>query len=600
MGTVRYVILSALFVIGYDIYFFAIEDSLGYESIFNVILFAFAYLVQKRAKSIDRRMNQYALLFSLLYSSALVVGRFLYDSNDLRTIYGSTGSVIAFGICFLGFTAIFRAIFSIVYDRILIYCIRAEEKQKRWKIFQIPQTVLWGFIFVSWLPVFLAFYPGICSYDSNSQTTQAMQGIAHYTRYHPPLHTMIWAGCLKIADFIHLHPLCIYSLLQMLLLSLVFSKMIVVLIQRGLNNRCILLGILFVSINPIMAIFSFEMTKDAFLTVFFVLCSLYLLELAEDSERFLSKKLNWGKLIVTLLILCLFRNNMVYVCVLCMPVAAFIMRQYWKQIIFLFAAPVFAYLIIDGFVYARLGIAEGNAREGLNVPIQQIAYAVNANEEEILPEERSGIDEYIPYDVILTSYNPRFADPIKFSFQTENYKTNKAGFWKIWFALGRKYPGAYLNAFLTLNLPYWYPDACPVDNYSDRQYVEIGMDSGAYYSISTDSKLPGLYSLYIKFADYEAIRNIPILSRVYLLAAPIWLLLFITVVLLLKRETSKILVLLPSICLWITYMAGPVSNFRYIFPIFALYPLIVGVMFNRSVAAVDLSGDGSCLRKAEK
>ncbi len=586
MKVLRYVIVSALFVAGYDIYFFETENALGYESIFNVMLFAMAYLLQQKEEKIDKRTRHYALFFSAPFSFALVLGRFLYYTNNLNIIVGSMKGMIAFAISFLGFTVVFRAAGAIVFDRFFAGGRQSNRNSRVWKTVQVPQMWVWGFIIVCWIPVFLAFYPGICSYDSNSQTTQVMQGIAHYTKYHPPLHTLIWAGCFKIGNFLHLHPLCVYSLLQMFLLAFVLSKMIAILMQHGLNNLWIFFGIFWVSVNPIMAIFSLEMTKDAFLAIFFVLISLYLLELAEDAPGFLSRRWNWVKTIMTLLILCLLRNNMVYSCILCMPIAAILMKKYWKQIVTLFMAPLLCCFLINDFVYAQMGIAGGNAREGLSVPIQQIAYTVKTNEENISIEEQKIINKYMPYDEILTLYNPRFSDPVKFSFITDNYEKDKAGFWKLWFELLRKYPKEYINAFLTLNLPYWYPDACSIDYYSDRQFVEVGMDSGSYYSIETDSKLPEVYSFYLKFANFEAFRNVPIISRLYLLSTPIWVLFLALTVLLLKREREKILVLLPSICLWITYMAGPVSNFRYIFPIFAIYPLLAGVIADDSLAAL--------------
>ena len=578
---VKRIIISALFVISYDIYFFEAEKTLGYESIFNVVLFLFAYMIQINAENVEKRTKQYALIFAVFFSFALATGKVLYDTNSINVIWSSFNSLLIFIVSFIGYTAIFKAGCSIILNWLLTYCSQQNIGDKTWKIFKLPFLTIWILIFATWIPVFLAFYPGICSYDSFSQTNQVMQGIAYYSKYHPPLHTMIWASCFRIGEYMHLHPLCVYSLLQMFLLSMALSKMITALIQHELNNLCILFGLLFVSVNPIMSIFSLEMTKDAFFAIFFIHIALYLLELVEDSTRFFENRLNWLKFSLTLLIACLLRNNMIYVCFLCFPIAVILMKKYWKQIIALFIIPIFFYFFINGYVYAQMGIAEGNAREGLNVPIQQIAYTVKANEQKISTKEQERINEYIPYDVILDQYNPRFADPVKFSFLTENYNKDKTGFWRLWGDLFKKYPIEYINAFMTLNLPYWYPDACPVDAYSRRQYVEVLMDSGYYYSISTDSKLPWLYSFYKDFANYEAIRALPLISKLYSLATPIWLLLFCVVFLVVKREKEKILILLPSIFLWLTYMAGPVSNFRYIFPIFALYPLILGLMLKR-------------------
>lgn len=576
-GIAKNIIISALFVISYDFYFFNIENTFGYESIFNILLFAFSFALQTRVERIEKKTKQYALVFSALYSFALVLGKALYDTNDIRVIWNSFGGVFRFTISIVGFATVFYAGCSILFDALLTYYGKQDVTHNK---IRISYLTAWIFIFCSWIPAFLAFYPGICSYDAFHQTNQVMQGIAYYSKYHPPLHTMIWALCFKIGGVLHLHPLCIYSLLQMFLLSMGFTKMIMVLVRKEVSNIFIIFGLLFVSVNPIIAIFSLEMTKDAFFSIFFIWMALLLLELVEGGSAFFEKKSNYIKFIFVLLIACLLRNNMIYVCILSLPIAIIIMRKLWKQMFTLFVIPILLYFFINNFVYDAMGIAEGNVEEALSVPIQQIAYTVNANEKNISMEEQEKISKFIPYEAI-RNYNPRFADPVKFSFLRENYDKNATDFWKLWLELFRKYPDEYMNAFLTLNLPYWYPDASPIDKYSGREYVEVTMDSGSYYHISTDSKIPWLYSFYCGFASYEKIKNIPIISKVYSLATPIWLLLFSAIVLLLKKEGKKALVLLPAICLWVTYMAGPVSNFRYIFPIFVLYPLILGMIFEK-------------------
>lgn len=436
---------------------------------------------------------------------------------------------------------------------------------------------------ICWLPAFLTFYPGIIAYDSNIQTTQAMIGLGAYSKFHPPFHTMVWHVCLQTGIKLNLNPLCIYSLLQMSLLSYVLTKMLRTMIIRNSGKITIFISFLFIAFNPVIAVFALEMTKDAFFAIFFALLALYLLELADNPEKFLSRTLNCLKLITVILLNCLLRNNMIYAFVLCIPILMLIIRTHWKKILVLSVIPLFFFFIINNYVYVRLGVDEGNAAESLSVPIQQIAYTLTQNEEKITAEEKATIDKYIPYDTIIEKYNPRFSDPVKYTFKTENYNQNPSGFWTLWFQLLKKYPVEYVNAFLTLNLPYWYQNADPIDKFSQREYIEIGMDVCDYYPIYADSKLPELRGFYEKVSNYEAFRKIPVLAQIFSLSMPIWLILFTIVSLWAKKAWRKIIVVIPALCLWITYMAGPVSNFRYIFPIFILYPLMLGLITEKTM-----------------
>ena len=106
------------------------------------------------------------------------------------------------------------------------------------------------------------------------------------------------------------------------------------------------------------------------------------------------------------------------------------------------------------------------------------------------------------------------------------------------------------------------------------------MYKNKYFVPVRESKIPQLYEFYSKIASFKAIENIPLVSNICALSTPIWLILFTMFFLIYKKQIKTIIIILPIMFLWLTYIAGPVSNFRYVFPLICLYPLLIALLIN--------------------
>jgi hypothetical protein len=53
-------------------------------------------------------------------------------------------------------------------------------------------------------------------------------------------------------------------------------------------------------------------------------------------------------LMVYLLLCCLFRNNMIYAVILCVPFFVLVFRDYWKRLLPVFVIPIICFFIING------------------------------------------------------------------------------------------------------------------------------------------------------------------------------------------------------------------------------------------------------------
>ena len=70
-------------------------------------------------------------------------------------------------------------------------------------------------------------------------------------------------------------------------------------------------------------------------------------------------------------------------------------------------------------------------------------------------------------------------------------------------------------------------------------------------------------------------QKFPLIANLFSIAMPIWVMLFSSVILILKRRYKYLLVILLPMLLWATYLLGPVSNSRYIWPLMMIYPVFL-------------------------
>lgn len=97
----------------------------------------------------------------------------------------------------------------------------------------------------------------------------------------------------------------------------------------------------------------------------------------------------------------------------------------------------------------------------LSIPIQQVA-AVLCNDRELTKEERELIENVADLTYIKDLYVPYFADNMKELVRAghpEYLEEHKQEFLKLWAALGLRYPGDYLTAYIRQTYGYWYPDS---------------------------------------------------------------------------------------------------------------------------------------------
>ena len=522
-------------------------------------------------------MRRTCAVIGVLFAFAVVVGGELYRENSLSGLVSSPMHVL--GQLALALVA------GLAAAAFTCACIVAQRRLSQrgakpaWAFFTTWRgaLVVWVVMFALWLPCLFAYWPGSFAYDIPTQTDYIASG--HWTTQQPPLHTLIWAVLLNLEGFLSLRAITWYALFQMAFLSAAFACVLTFLARRGTSRVLWTCALVFFALNPVMALFSITPVKDVLLAGALCLLSIGVVQLVSDPDAFFGSKARCAGFGACLVMCCLLRTNMLVAVVLFAIAFIAVCRKRRLATAVLLGAPLLVTLAIVGPGYSAAGITAGSSAIA-SVPFQQVVNVVRNHEAELSEEELAIVDAVIPVDTAIERYNPRFADSVVRLFKGKTtgvsaMRDEIADFAQLWISFIGRYPLDCFDAFLSLNVPYWYPFASTPDPYSQRAYIETEVWKATdNYEIELDSLAPALHSVYERVADYSALNN-PVCGLLFSPSSVIWVLLVCTGMLYCSGSRRRALLCLLPLVFWLSFMIGPVSNMRYVFPLFSLYPLLM-------------------------
>lgn len=570
-------------------------------SITSVLLMVGVYWLLVRTKEdlsliADRkqlwRRCRYAGMVSLVFSLSMIMGYQLQVHGLTECGVKGKGLILLHAVC------VSIAIFPFAnrlfgrLEKIRSSCPTPQNAGKEWKswaVFGVSAAIL----FMCLVPVWLAYYPIIMSYDFHRQVNEAFKGFAWFWPYQPIVHTwVIWV-------FLHLGialdnleaGMAAMALSQMLLYSLVTAYACTFLYRILRKKWIIPAAILFFGVFPFCSVMVICTTKDVLFSILFLLFVLLM------AERAFFRRAKSVLVLDCLLLLegCImvqFRNNALY------AVAAF--GILWV----IFAAKkeklrvlLLCVLLVAGgkgtavVIKAALGTQLSPAKvEMYSVPIQQFARIGFYHAHELDEDTRNMLESYV-WEEDWVGYNPPLADTVKSGVAVTTFSDTWEGhmgqLFTDWLHLGLRYPNEYLDAFLELTRGYWFWD--------DRSYAEClgyGTDGrmGVIYtynsseienlrSIEHKSKFPWLEGLLEKVVSANEFYRWPVVSVLFKSAFYFWVLCLVFVAFLFLRQKKQAVFCLFPLTYMGTMLLGPVVQLRYIFPIMIVLPVLMALLF---------------------
>ena len=452
-------------------------------------------------------------------------------------------------------------------------------------------------VLVVWLPVYFAYYPGICSYDI---TIQSGQFVSHeYNDHHPLAHTLLMEAFYRVGIAMGNANLGmgLYVLFQMLALAGAISFGIAFVYCKKASFCWIIVLQLGMMLYPFHWYMSVSATKDTIFTACVLMmlwCMLGLIDEQRDELRI--GKWDVGFVVSTVLMV-LFRNNGKYAFIVTLGflfLIAILAKRRRGQYVRMFADGAVALgvgVILVTVLFRVTGAVQGDKREMLSMPIQQLSRTMlyhggvgmyEQDDNTISEQDKLLIDAFLPGQAYL-DYRPDISDPVKKQTYTYVFRYQLGEFLKTYVGLFFDYPGDYLNAFLAQNAGFLYPFD------TSHAYINLnGVDDGLGYiqtrwveselnprGIYKDSKLTDLHAWLEKFANENGYLNLPFLKYIMMPGGFVWFYLIYAGYLFWKRQYRYLIPLTFMLGYFATLLLGPTVQLRYIYPMMVGLPILM-------------------------
>lgn len=442
---------------------------------------------------------------------------------------------------------------------------------------------LWAFLIallILWLPTFLALWPGNYEYDAPGRLLNYYED-GFVSAHHPVLHTLLMVGCVEVSDFINFGDnvaIILYSVIQSVIMAICIAYSLSYLWNNNVSKYVVMICLVLIGINPALQTMMFTTTHDILFGGVLLVVMVLLLDSVIHTERFFFSKKKMIGLSIMLFLMCMLRNQGIYMLVLFIPFAILSYKRYRIKASIILLLPMIITLIITGPLYSIFGVLKAPSRELLSVPIQQIAYVVNEHPESIEAEQYEELYKYIPKES-LDKYNPQIADPVKDDFNSDEFDNNPFGFFKLWFDIGINDLTSYLTSFVAGGYGYYYlGDTAYYQRFIvllDDSYGNERTKIGGNRNVVKDSKLP-VYESYIDDMSEDAHCGIiPVVSQ----GLPFILIMILLYLLCLRKKTKELVLLILPFGYLGSLLLGPVIGIRYVFPLIIMVPLFVGMIF---------------------
>ena len=577
-------------------------DSIFSQSAISIGLFALlAWILPmpyRRWKTIGdkktlRRRILFDSVFSFLLALSFVMGYQLRMEGMTATgVSGKLFIVLVSAGCGIGFLPVADLWFGYL-DQWKAGTVTKEAVVNAGKNCHGARTFLisWAIIFACWIPVFLAYYPAIMSYDFHRQHQEAMAGYLWFNTHHPLIHTALvrWFLLLGKALGSYQIGMAIFSILQMLILSAVMAYSCSMIRRLTEKKWILVLSVVVFAVLPIHSVMALSVTKDVLFSAFLLLFVVLMLE-----HRMCPKGTRKWLLLLAMaadgILVMMFRNNASYAFLVFM--LFYIIWSNRERVVLLLLCVV----ILLGGHGAKTGVqtamqaGSGSKLEMYSVFIQQFCRVGLYHWEHLTPEQDYIINRYVAWE-FWEDYNPSISDSIKGSVGSycfDKWKDHIPQMLMDWVKIGLAYPNEYIDAFLELTCGYWF-----LDDVSHAEVLGYGEDSnlGLMYTfnastseripegIESHSYFPWLLRMYQKLVNGNAYYKIPVLSNLFKPAFYCWALVLIMLSFIYLKQYRKLVLCMFPFTYFLTLLLGPVVQVRYIYPVILAIPLLLGWLF---------------------
>lgn len=554
------------------------------NNIFSYVsVLGYFYIFKHTLKILNKRLLKYSISFAIPLSIAFAFG---YNTYWHFTIFKP--NTIPAIICLIPILTLLTALLIKQSETV-------QEKIKNIKYNKKIEEIFFSgnlksfwycfiFILICHIPAFLAYYPGIFTYDLLYQITFFTKG--EWIEIHPLLHNVILLIAMLINKTFNsetLGVLC-YTIFQTSIVFSIYAYCINALSKHKVNFYLKLFTLLFFALHPMSHVFSIISTKDVLFSTFVLFFIVQLLELFQNKEEYINNTKNRIKFLITIFLIFTLRHNGLCSYLAFLPILLFFNKNQFKKAIIVFVVP-----IILCFIYGEFkkigGIKPAPIATGIGIPLQQMA-KVRKNNKNLDKKDIETFRKLVGQEREM-NYNPMTVDPVKqdnellHSDTIETALKNPMPYIKLWIKWGIENPKEYIDAFLSNNFTYWYPNMNYVYIYPHYFIVtRNSWDNIFGVKVKQETRCPKLKEIYDNLFLKTSFEAVPVLSSFFSISFNIWFNLLAFFIILYKRKYNLAIPLSFNFILLFFILFGPVSLTRYVYFNYLLVPIFIVAMFD--------------------
>lgn len=581
--------ISIPYIVRYD-------NILSYTNdIVSIIIFvSLYYLFHKTISHKNIKSLKTTYLIGVMFSLFLVLGVQIDKTGEIELSGGTCISILSMSLiisCILTNFYNFLDKIKVNKENEIINKKKYKSPQKNAKFFfcnmqKSDKTkfiiIVCLVIFLCWVPVFLAVYPGYFCHDAFTQFRQVDSG--NLNSHHPVLHTLLLGVTVKMVYNITNSwntGIAVYTILQMLVISACLSYCIYFLNKHKVSKKIQIATLIYYAFFPVVVMFGMCSTKDSLFTAITLVTVLFIIDMILDKKEFFSNSVQVLKFILAIFLMFAFRNNAIYAFILFIPILIYICKGYRRKMLLIIVSIFILWGTYTGPIHNILNVKKSSNIEMLSVPLQQVARVYNYNYDSLTEKQVETMYEVISEEN-LKRYEPKLSDPIKGACKVNILQKDYMKYFKLWAEIGIKNPKIYVESFLENTLGYWYPNTI-IDGYCIGWNYE---SETTFFKAATekpgerDSKNPLLEKIYYEISRGTTMQKIPVISMLFSVGFVFWVLIICLGYNIYKKRNAIIVPLLLILFQWFTVVFGPIVLPRYVLILFFAFPLFITFLFN--------------------
>lgn len=540
---------------------------------------------------------------AVLFAGFMVVGYSFAQTNSLDLILKNKLQMFKSIISFAGYGIGFVISIAWFYTWLTDLRLFREEGQlyrkgflRRYKdvLIKAPFCTVLLTLLIVYIPYTILSYPAIFMGDTRHMITQGFNFYDETANYlilidenvrlnghHPVIYTLFIHACLLIGKFVFKSyniGIFLVAISQLLMVCAVVAIAIHILARRGIHENILLGLIAYFAFAPRIQCHMFLITKDVFSACMMLL---FLLSVFQSNQGKVSEKRARTEIIFCGVAVGLFRNDGKYIILGSIVIMLFLIKEHRKMFLISGVTIAVCMGLFSNVLMPAFHITPTSRRESLSVLFQQTARYFRDYPEEITEEEWKAVSAVLDTDSIRERYNPEQARFVKYTFHEAATREELMTYFRIWFQMGLKHPGVYVQATLNNYYNYFYPGTKLADNYSysmSQDYIKKNNNQENLQNIGVVFYYPEILdearTKYEKLR--ESIFELPVISLLRSPAAYVWTLMLLVFYLIKGRNYKGLALTMPLLLSVGICFLGPRNGnyFRYLYGVSVCLPIV--------------------------